>query len=258
MRILFSMPRSQQDASPAPVWARAEPAAKREPLNRDRVVACGIRIADAEGLSAVSMRRVATELDARTMSLYRHVPSKNDLLDLMFDQLARDASVGAQPSDDWRDGLRVIARRTRKVGLAHPWSIDLLGQRAQLGPGTMRLLDEWVGALIDLPVPVTVRWAIVTAVNDYVVGFVVRENAHRKAVPTDKASARRWQRVVARYLTGLADSGEFPHIEELLRSGYAGVPVDFDDGLGWLIDSIATQYGSPAGKRRARRSTTGH
>src|SRR6185369_13421325 len=77
----------------------------RPGLSLDRIVAAGVKVAAAEGLGAVSMSRVASELGAATMSLYRYVPAKHELLDLMV-----DAAMGAPPEPDpalgWRAGLR--------------------------------------------------------------------------------------------------------------------------------------------------------
>lgn len=209
-----------------------------------------IEIADREGLGAVSMRRLATDLQARTMSLYSHVANKDELLDLMLDELALDVSLGADVPAGWRPALLATARRTREIALAHPWSIELFGQRSQLGPHTMRLLEERVRMLGELHLPAQQAWSVVTAVNDYVLGYVVREIAQAQAVPTDKAEAKRWHASVAGYLKDLADSGDFPHIAPLLRGGYASDDDNFELGLGWLIDSIERQF---AAHRRRRK-----
>lgn len=201
-----------------------------------------IRIADQEGLAAVSMRRLATELDARTMTLYSHIGSKDELFDLMFDELARDISFGPDLPTHWREAITAAARRMREIGLAHPWSLELFGQRAQLGPNTMRLLEERMRALDELNLPAEQAWSIVTAMQDYVTGYVVRETAQANAVPADPVEAERWHADIAGYFRSLVQSAEFPRIAPLLTH-FAAPPDNFEAGLSWLLDSIERRFG---------------
>src|SRR6266508_2374264 len=90
-----------------PIWARAEPIGRRAPHSRAEIAKAGIAVADAEGVDAVSMRRVARELGLGTMSLYHYVRGKDELIDLMSDailggQLVDDAELGK----GWRPALR--------------------------------------------------------------------------------------------------------------------------------------------------------
>ena len=211
-----------------------------------------IGLADLEGLDAVSIRRVAAALDARPMSLYTYVPSKDDLFDLMFDDLAGRAVLGEQLPSDWAAALRAIAHRVRELGLAHPWSTELLSRRPQLGPNVMRLLEEWVAALDPLELPPADAWRAVTAVNDYVNGYVIREVAQRRAIPSTPGHARQWQRQVTAYLHDLAASGDYPHIAPLLAEGYAATDDSFDTGLDWIIESIGRHHHPAVSARPAR------
>jgi AcrR family transcriptional regulator len=188
------------------------------------------------------MRRIAAELEARVMTLYSHVSSKDHLLDLMYEELARQCVVRRRRADSWPVTLRRMAGRWREVAMAHPWSVEVLSQRAQVGPQTLRLLDSWIAALDTMAASVPDKWAAVTTVNDYVVGYVVRECAQRTVIPDDPDAAREWHAGMTAYLTGLADSGEYPHIAPLIRTGYGRQPDTFDTGLGYIIDSIAARY----------------
>ncbi|MBO0881762.1 MAG: TetR/AcrR family transcriptional regulator C-terminal domain-containing protein [Mycobacterium sp.] len=211
-----------------------------------------IATADREGLAAVSMRRLAAVLQARTMSLYSHVANKDELLDLMLDELAREGMLGPDLPPHWREAAKAIAIRTRELALAHPWCIELFGQRAQLGPNTMRLLEERVQALDELALAPATAWSAITVLHDYVLGYAVREIAQASAVPADKAEAKRWQASVGGYLTELADSGDFPRIAPLLRAGYGMAADNFQIGLDWLLDSIERQFASPRPSKPAR------
>lgn len=221
-----------------PVWARHDRRPRRRTLTREAIVRAGVEIADRDGLDAVSIRSVAAELGVRPMSLYGHVASKDDLLDLMFDQLAGESVLGDELPEHWRSALEAIAWRTREQGLAHPWSIELLAERIQLGPNTLRVLDEWIKAVAPLSVSTETAWNIATAVNDYTVGYVTRVTAQRRAVPSDPEVAREWTSTVNDYLTERAESGDHPHVAPLLRHGFAARPDNFETGLAWLLDTI--------------------
>ncbi|HWD82041.1 MAG TPA: TetR/AcrR family transcriptional regulator C-terminal domain-containing protein [Kribbella sp.] len=225
-----------------PVWARNDRRPRRRALTRESIVQAGVEIADRDGLDAVSIRSVAAELGVRPMSLYGHVAGKDDLLDLMFDQLAGESVLGDDLPADWRSALEAIARRTRDQGLAHPWSIELLVDRIQLGPNTLRVLDEWIRAVAPLKVSPETAWSIATAVNDYTVGYVIRIAAQRRAVPVDPEAARTWTTTVNTYLTERAGSGDHPHLAPLLHHGFAGQADNFDAGLTWLLDAIERTY----------------
>ena len=110
-------------------------------LSRDEIVRAAIEVADAEGPEAVSMRRIARELNSGTMSLYWHIGSKEELLDLMIDSIAADAEA-PEPSGDWRKDLHAIACTTRASLHRHPWAVNFMGGRPPTGPKTLRNLER--------------------------------------------------------------------------------------------------------------------
>ncbi|MYU26179.1 TetR family transcriptional regulator [Streptomyces sp. SID8352] len=120
-----------------PGSASGAPPDTESPLSVDRIVGAGIGIADAEGLDALSMRRVAEALGAATMSLYRHVPSKDELLARMVEAAQNEAPPPQTPADGWREGLRRAARRDWELYLRHPWILPqvMMSTRGRLGRG---------------------------------------------------------------------------------------------------------------------------
>ena len=96
-----------------PAWARPERPGRDPSLTRARIIRAALEIADAEGPEGISMRRIAAKLGVGTMSLYYHVASKEDLLDLMLEAIYGEVGLPAEPSGDWRTDLTMLATRMR-------------------------------------------------------------------------------------------------------------------------------------------------
>ena len=132
------------------VWTRSEPASRKPRLSRDDIAAAAIRIADAEGFDAVSMRRLAAELDAGTMTLYHYVRTKDELLTLVFDAFMSEVVLpaGERLPRGWRAAISVIARQTRDALRRHPWVLDITDDPS-IGPNAMRHFDQSWQALLN-------------------------------------------------------------------------------------------------------------
>jgi AcrR family transcriptional regulator len=229
-----------EQQSRVPVWAR-EDSRRRTTLSRDAIVAAAVAIADAEGLDAVSIRRVAADLNARAMSLYTYIERKEDLLDLMADEVAAETLVPGELPPDWREATLAIARRERQATLRHPWLVDLVTRRSTLGrvgPNMLRHGDQSIAALAHLDVDPTGKWRLMTAVTDYSTGFAIREIRERDAVRTGQSE------LLQPYLRQLVAGGGFPHLAPMLESGPPGPDDDnFERGLCWLLDGFAQELG---------------
>ena len=164
-----------------PIWVRPEPGTRRARFSREQIAAAALAIADAEGFEAVSMRRIAAELGAGTMSLYRYISAKDDLVALMDDALMGESLVpdGELPPD-WRAALALIARQTRAALLRHPWAVVSLqgrgaaGQDGSFGPNGLRHFEQSLAALDSAPLDVVAKMELLTIVDDYVMGSVLR------------------------------------------------------------------------------------
>jgi AcrR family transcriptional regulator len=227
-----------------PVWAR-ETGRRRATLTRDAIVRAAIALADAEGIDAVSIRRVATELDARTMSIYTYIDRKEDLLDLMVDEVAGGVVVpGALPAD-WREATLAIARRERATVRQHPWMIELVGRRsagATVGPNALRHLEQTLEALTGLDAPPEWRWRLVTAVGDYTTGFVIREATLPEAAASDPEAERITAVFDQPYLQRQLASGDLPNLAAMLDGGPPPVEDNnFEQGLRWILDGMEAQ-----------------
>jgi AcrR family transcriptional regulator len=212
-----------------PIWAR--PAKERRAsLSRPAVVDAALRIADAEGLAAVSIRRVATDLGARAMTLYSHIDSKDDLLDLMREQVAGETIIDGELPADWREATILIARRERQTALRHPWLIQLIGHPGHIGPNALRHLEQSLRALMGLAADRRTAFRIAATIDEYVMGHVIREVTRH---PTAVAHP---------YTRQLLAGGEFPTLGPLIQRGLPSLSDNFDRGLNWLLDGIEAAH----------------
>ena len=216
-------------------------------LSRAEIVSTAIAVADAEGPEAISMRRIARELGAGAMSLYWHVGSKEELLDLMLESIEAEIEV-PEPSGDWRADLGAFAHRTRAAMSRHRWAMEFIGSRPPSGPNDARNLERLLG-LLDGLAGARLTMDIFGAVAIYVMGAVMRE-AQERRVQRDQEramaglTAEEIQAQHERYRAWFAASGDYPRIVALMDSG-----VDPDDpatrderfqfGLDCVLDGIA-------------------
>jgi AcrR family transcriptional regulator len=226
---------------PGPIWTRPPRPAPRKRLTREAIVAAAIELADAEGLQAASIRRVAAKLETRPMGLYSHFERKDDLIDLMLDQIAAEILLDAVPAD-WREALRAIAAATRDTARRHPWMIEATSERTLLSPNGLRHAEQSLAAIAALALPLEEQRAVLIAVDTYTLGHVTVELAARRTQQRTGVEDGGWQAVAEPYLAGLVETGEFPHLEAL------GIPHPLTDGehdttfargLEWLLDGIA-------------------
>jgi AcrR family transcriptional regulator len=224
------------------VWERPEPPDRPvvSPLSRERIVQAAIRLADADGLAAVSLRKVAAALDAGPMRLYGYIATKEELLDLMVDALYAEIRPAG---DGWRQVLRSLAETTRQAAHQHEWLADLIGGRPQLGPNALARGEAVVAAMGGIDVDTVMP--VVAAVNAYVVGAVRREIAERRAERATGLDEKQWQAAFGPYLERTFATGRFPALATVVRDG-AHIDADqtFCTGLGFLLDGIEARLSS--------------
>jgi AcrR family transcriptional regulator len=225
------------------VWARPErpPRGRARGLSRQQVVRAAIAIADREGLDALTMRRVAEALGAGTMSLYWYVRSKDELIELMRDEVAGEQTL-KEASGDWRSDLATFARDTRKLFLRHPWLASVLGGPPPLGPNSLRQ-DELSMATVDgLGLDLKTQTAIPAAVYFFVIGFVQRELAQEQVRRRTGVTAEEWRSSVAPYIEQLLATGQYPNLQRAITSGGDEDPdAVFEFILNFLLDAIAAR-----------------
>jgi AcrR family transcriptional regulator len=199
------------------VWSRPAPSGRRPRFTRGQIAAAAVRIADAEGFAALSMRRLATELDAGTMTLYHYVRTKQELLALVTDEVMGEVVL---PPDeplpgDWREATTVIAVRGRDTLRRHPWVLDL-NEDPAIGPNAVRHFDQLLQALAGLDVELEDKLDLAAAVDSYVFGHCLRERTRRPARPADDPEGDRAAAVAGlAYVEGLLATGDYPQLHAL-------------------------------------------
>jgi AcrR family transcriptional regulator len=129
---------------------RADEPPERRQLSRDRIVEAAVATADEHGLGGLTMAAVARRLGPYTaMALYRHVPSKEALTDLMLDAVTAEMPLAATPSGDWRRDLRDIAWNSWRTVMRHPWYAQLVHTRPPLGPHMLRRTETVLAVLTN-------------------------------------------------------------------------------------------------------------
>ena len=195
----------------------------RPTLHRDRIVTAGVELADAEGLAALSMQRLAARIGAATMALYRHVPGKEELIALML-----DAAIGPPPvppdGAGWRAGLAGWARANRDVFLRHPWTLELVPTPRTLGPCEMDWTEAALRLLAGTGLRPSTRLNVLLLVNGYVRGAAAELSGPR---PPSPEAVRRAGR-----------SGRHPHLDQALAGAAAGSAERFEFGLARVLDGI--------------------
>jgi AcrR family transcriptional regulator len=224
------------------LWGTRERAARgpRPGLSLDQIVTAAIMIADADGLDALSMRRVARELRAGTMSLYRYLPGKAELLDLMLDAVSDPGKeVARSHGKDWRGMLEVVAHCTRDRYLAHPWLLHINWSRPVVGPNTLAGLEFVLGGLSRLGLTDQERLTVVITLDGFVIGVTRSQLHHAAAVETTGVSDEEfWTRHYPVLGKAMA-SGEYPTMAALSEDTFSlGWDETFDWGLQRVLDGI--------------------
>jgi AcrR family transcriptional regulator len=226
------------------VWTRIEPGRRRPRFTRAEIATVALGIADAEGLEAVSMRRIATELGAGTMTLYHYVRTKDELLALVTDAVMGEMVVPPDEPlpEDWRAAISIIARRSRDTLRKHPWILDIADDPA-LGPNSVRHMDQSLQAVASLAGAFINKFDVITAVDEYVLGFCI----HERSDFHDDTAGNQSQMIA--YVEELVATGDYPQLAEMIKAegleqvwaemqDHAHDPTRFDRNLARLLNGI--------------------
>ncbi|ANN19296.1 TetR family transcriptional regulator [Amycolatopsis orientalis] len=228
------------------VWTRPRRKQHQPALSQAQIVAEAIRLLDVEGVDALSMRRLGTALNAGATSLYRHVANRDELIELVVDEVYGEITV---PDGDsgWREAAVVGAQSVRAMILRHPWIASLLGSvgLSYLGPNVMRLNERLLAVFVSAGFPDDEADQAISAVISYVIGMGTTEAAWLTTVAKSGRSEREW----AEHLRPAVEEAarEYPHQRDrLVRDDVETDPERLRDekfryGLERMLDGLETR-----------------
>lgn len=193
------------------LWGRRE-APTRGPkpgLSVEAIVAAAIAVADAEGLGALSMRRVAERLGVGTMSLYTYVPGKAELLDVMLDTVAGETTP-PEPDGDWRGRLEHVAHQNWALYRRHPWMLEVTSVRPALGPNAIAKYDFELRTIEGIGLTEIEMDAVVGLVAGHVEGVARRALEKVQLERRTGMTEDEWWEATAPVLAEVADFSRFP------------------------------------------------
>lgn len=201
-------------------------AAIRLPLTPERVVAAAMTLADAEGLGALTMRRLAAELGVEPMSLYHHVPGKENLLDGLTNAVLAEVDTAVvaavRPDDDWTAALRRRCLAARTVMVRHRWAPGLLGSRPAIPAGLYAYYEEILATMIRGGLSYHLGHRSIHALGTMVLGFT------QELFTPDSGGGTLDEEAAEADFAAMADA--LPHLTAMVASE---VHDNADDPLGW-------------------------
>jgi len=233
------------------IWAQPPPGSRKPRFTREQIAAAALEIADHEGFEALSMRRIADVLGAGTMTLYYYVRTKDDLLTLMDDALMAEVVGCCTPlPEHWRTAVERISHAMRETFDKHPWALHAL-EGARIGPNGLGHVEQSLRALEGLSLSLAEKLEMLSVVDDYVFGTVLRDREdHGAQGSTFDADAI--NEVTKEYLA----SGDYPILRGLVGDRepvdafleFLAVMTDkgrFQRGLEIILDGFAAKYDLP-------------
>jgi AcrR family transcriptional regulator len=251
------MERKEQDQEPLPaavsaLWQRRDVPRRgpRPNLTLDRIINAGIELADADGLTSVSMARIGERVGHTAMSLYRYVRNKDELLQLMIDvAAANEPPPEAAPREDWRTNLERWAKALAALYRRHPWVLQVpIGRTTPVGPGQLAWLDRGLACLADTPMQPDLQVAVVLFLLIHVRG----EIRFALDVTADESGDEpQWS--YGEVLRQVVDPARLPALGALVAAGAfddttgaitdAELDAQLEFGLGRVLDGIEALVG---------------
>ncbi|MGW7071677.1 TetR/AcrR family transcriptional regulator [Streptomyces sp. NPDC054855] len=230
------------------LWERLErpiAAPRAQVLSPGRIASVAVTIADAEGIDAVTMRRLATELEVAPMAAYRYVSGKDDVLELMVDTVYGDLKVPDDPSD-WRETMRVLAVNTRELVLTHPWLARLSKAMFAPTPNRLAVNEQALLALDAAGLSPELSMAVFETVNAYAYG-----SAYTEASMELLMKGQGWthsddvKMAMAPEFTWLMSTGRYPTYQRSASaaSHFGDRRAKFESGLDCVLDGIGVRMG---------------
>jgi AcrR family transcriptional regulator len=210
--------------------------------SRDEITGAAVAIADAEGLAAVSIRRVAAAIGAGAMSLYSYVPNKETLLELMIDRVSGEVELGEMTGEPHAD-IVAFARASLAMMRRHPWAPAALVSRQTLGPHALAGMDHVLAILAATGLDAVSKFELIGVVTGLVANYAQHEVAQAALAKRAGRSVAQSAAAEVAYLVAAAQSGRYPNLANALLPATATPPApprgtDPDAGFDRLIGRV--------------------
>jgi AcrR family transcriptional regulator len=206
----------------------------RVPLNRDRILAAAVALADDGGLESLSMRKLAQEFGVVPMALYKHVANRQALVDAMIDIVFAEIDLPDATGPDWKTAMRRRAHSVRAALLRHRWAVGLMESRENPGPPNRRHHNATMGCLREAGFSLPNAVHVLSALDSYIYGFALQQ----KTLPFDTPQE---SREVVQRVGRRIDPDAYPYLvevtTELAKSGYS-YDEEFEVGLDALLAGL--------------------
>ena len=224
--------------------------------SREQIAAVAVEIADAEGLEAVSMRRIAAELGSGTTSLYRYITKKDELIDLMLESVLGREKL-PKPSGGWRADLRRIASYMRAVTLRHPWTINLSTFRSAMGENSLRCLELTLGVIDNHGLDIDEMLAISNTLFTFARGYAAGELAETEASRRSGLNREQWMRSRSEHTRAILATGKYPMFARVVKDARGPHDPDaaergFAMGLEHFLNGIEARIKAASAARKRR------
>jgi AcrR family transcriptional regulator len=218
------------------VWELPERGTRGPKPRHDRaeIASAAVRIADAEGLDGLTMRRVAAELGMATMTLYNYLPTKDHLAQLVIDKLAAEYAYPQALPADKRSAIAELARQARDVARRHPWVATLMQPPYPPGPNGLRYLDYFLGLLDGSGLDTGAKLEVIALIS----GFATMYGAMHATLARHGITGGQHAGMHARAFAHAAASGQYPNLTAALATAgpARGQDAIFESGIRRLID----------------------
>jgi AcrR family transcriptional regulator len=205
----------------------------RRPLSRERILQAALELADANGIEALSMRKLGQKLGFEAMSLYNHVANKDDVLDGILDVVLAETTPPSA-SDDWDQAIRESAVSVHDALTRHPWACPLLMEPGRIRPARLRYMDLLLSRLREAGFSAETTYTAYHVLDGHIFGFALWESSHRYTAEEISSFAARF----ADTITPDAYPYLYEHGEQHMSDGpHRGVSA-FELGLDLIVDGL--------------------
>jgi AcrR family transcriptional regulator len=212
---------------------RAEQPGSSLPLNRNRILAAAVEIADGRGIGAITMRAVASRLGVKAMSLYNHVENKDDILDGIADLVAEEFDL-PENAAHWREAMRRRAVSAHEVFGRHPWAPALFDSRQSSGPARLHYYNWVLGQLMTAGFSVDGAVRAFSLLDSYIYGFGIQQFNYS---PDGDISSGEMAETILAFIP----PKKYPYLHQMamhtMQTGYDS-EADFNFGLRIVLDGL--------------------